>query len=62
MQILYITATSLAVLWLRFRASNAGGASSNSDWGTKIKIPHAMRHNQKEKHSLKKKKKVVDYI
>ena len=47
--------TSLAVLWLRFRASNAGGTSSNSDWGTKIKIPHAVNHNQKEKHSLKKK-------
>ena len=34
--------TSLAVQWLRLRASNAGGEDSIPCWGTKI--PHAMRH------------------
>ena len=37
--------TSLAIPWLRLRASNAGSAGSVPDWGTKI--PHASWHCQK---------------
>ena len=43
--------TSLAVQWLRLRASNAGGEGSIPGQGTKI--PHAMwwgQKKQKEKH------------
>ena len=39
--------TSLAVQWLRPRASTAGGAGSIPGWGTKI--PHAKRCSQKKK-------------
>ena len=37
--------TSLAVQWLRLRASNAGGAGSIPGWGTRI--PHAAQHGKK---------------
>ena len=39
--------TSLAVQWLRLHASNGGGESSVSDWGTEI--PHASQYSQKVK-------------
>ena len=39
--------TSLAVQWLRFCASNAGGMGSIPGGGTKI--PHAACHSQKKK-------------
>ena len=39
--------TSLVVQWLRFCASNAGGAGSSPGRGTKI--PHAVQHGQKKK-------------
>ena len=39
--------TSLAVQWLRFHASNAGGMGSIPDLG--IKIPHAMWPSKKKK-------------
>ena len=40
--------TSLAVQWLRLRASNAGGTGLTPGWGTKI--PHVMpRHGHKRK-------------
>ena len=35
------------VQWLRFCASNAGGAGSSPGRGTKI--PHAVQHGQKKK-------------
>ena len=38
---------SLAVQWLRFHASTAGGIGSIPDQGTKI--PHATWHGQKRK-------------
>ena len=38
--------TSLAVQWLRFCASNAGGMGSIPGGGTKI--PHAAWHSQKK--------------
>ena len=40
------TGTSLAVQWLRLRASTAGGTGSIPDWGTKI--PHAAQSGQKK--------------
>ena len=39
--------TSLAVQWLRLRASNTGGMGTIPGQGTKI--PHAARHGQKIK-------------
>ena len=39
-----IPRTSLAVQWLRFHASNAGGMGSVPGWG-----PHATWHGQKKK-------------
>ena len=47
--------TSLAMQWLRLRASNAGGVGLIPGWGTKV--PHAARLGQK-----KKKKKRNEYI
>ena len=44
------TGTSLAILWLRLHASNAGGMGSIPGQG--IKIPHAVQHGQE----IKKKK------
>ena len=40
------TGTSLAVQWLRPRASTAGGMGSIPGWGTKI--PHAVRCDKKK--------------
>ena len=40
-----LPATSLAVQWLRLRASNAGGSGSIPCWGAKI--PRAAWHDQK---------------
>ena len=37
--------TFLAVQWLRFRASTAGGMGSILDWGTKIS--HAVQYSKK---------------
>ena len=42
--------TSLAVQWLRFHASNAGGMGSIPDLG--IKIPHAMWPSKKKKKGM----------
>ena len=39
--------TSLVVKWLRLHTSNAGAAGSIPGRGTKI--PHALRHGQKNK-------------
>ena len=39
------TGTSLVVLWLRLRASTAGGMGSIPGWGTKI--PHAKQRGKK---------------
>ena len=62
--------TSLAVQWLRLRASTAGGMGSISGWGTKI--PHATwcphppppkakaSDKGKDEHVKKKKKKKCD--
>ena len=47
--------TSLAVQWLRFRASTAGGTGSIPGQGTKI--PHAKRHGQKNQKTKQKKQK-----
>ena len=44
--------TSLAVQWLRFRASSAGGAGSIPGLGTKI--PHAARPKKLKKKKKKK--------
>ena len=41
-----VTRTSLAVQWLRLRASNAGGTGLISGWGTKI--PHAMWYGHRK--------------
>ena len=41
------TRNPLAVQWLGFRASTAGGMGSIPGQGTKI--PHAMQHGQKER-------------
>ena len=49
--------TSLAVQWLRFRASNAEGTGSITGWGPKI--PHAARRDQKLRKKKKKKEKTV---
>ena len=51
-----IVGTSLAVQWLRLRASNAGGAGSIPGWGTEIL--HAVRCSQKKKR--KEKEKIVN--
>ena len=45
--------TSLAVQWLRLRASTAGGTGSIPGWGAKI--PHTTWHGQKIKKIKKKK-------
>ena len=37
------TGTSLAVQWLRLRASIAGGTALVPDWGTKV--PHAVQYS-----------------
>ena len=42
--------TSLAVQWLRLRASTAGGTGSTPGRGTKI--PHARRPKKKKKKSF----------
>ena len=44
---LIILGSSLAVQWLRLRASTAGGAGLIPGQGTKI--PHAVWHSQKKK-------------
>ena len=41
--------TSLAVQWLRLRASTAGGVGSIPGWGTRI--PHASQCSQKTKQN-----------
>ena len=46
--------TSLAVQWLRIRASTAGGAGSIPGQGTKI--PRATEHSQKRKKKKNSKK------
>ena len=40
---------------LRLNASNAGGSVSTPGWGTKI--PHALRHREKKRNMLGKKRK-----
>ena len=47
-----ISGTSLAVQWLRLRASTAGGKGSITGQGTKI--PQAERHGQKKKRQSNK--------
>ena len=46
---------SLAVLWLRFHASTAGGEVSIPGWGTRIL--HAAQHSQKNKQTKTKQNK-----
>ena len=51
--------TSLAVWWLRLRASTAGGAGSIPGWGTKILHAVWCRQKKKELNTIKKKKPTV---
>ena len=45
--------TSLAVQWLRFHASNAGGTGSIPSWGTKGSLFLAARRGQKKDNNDK---------
>ena len=54
------TGTSLAILWLRLHASNAGGMGSIP--GRRNKIPQATQHKKKKQKRKKRRCQMKEYM
>ena len=54
------TGTSLAILWLRLHASNAGGMGSIPGRGNKI--PQATQHGKKKRGGKKRRCQMKEYM